>query len=359
MCSAKQNGKLMPKRVSVNCSRTLGFRDYLILAALFLATVHCVRSIFFVNVSYVDLVKYGAGTERMPYQGRVAMMPVIRYAGHSTALERAAGFFDRAYRTASFQFSNPPERITPEKLACIVMGLLATLLATSFLVYDSLKRSWSAWWLSSALFLAMLYISYAARYEAPFWYPYDLPHIALFGCSALCILNGWYIWAFCFFMLDIPMRETSLFLIPVLLAVGYAKRLRTAFVWATAMLALWLPIHFIIDHHFAGSPSEANVHFYFIKVALLNPFHWPQIASAFGFLLLPLVLNFGKLNRTERFFVFGAIPGVLMTTMYGVWFESRIWDEWLIPFAVLLSLQTMRILRSDSTRRSLKLATHI
>ena len=312
-----------------------------VLVLLLLATVHCVRSIFLVNVSLVDLQSYAQGTERMPFQGRVAMMPVLRWAHGSHAVQRAADFFDDSLRRTP-HFAVPPEHVSAEKLTSIAVGLLATGLAVLFAVLVGRRRFGALWWLPASLFLLMLYLTYAARYEAQYWYPYDLLHIALFGMAAVCILEDRLGLAFALFVLDLPVRETAIFLVPLVLAVGYVERRKLAWVWAGLMAGLWLPVRLAIMHRFAANATEAKVHLIGFERAIANPLHWPQIASAFGFLLLPFCFGFGLLSRKERFFVYGALPSLGVIALYGIWYETRVWDEWLLPFAVLLSLEAVR-----------------
>jgi hypothetical protein len=316
-------------------------RDYVIALLLCLATVHCVRSIFLVNVSPIDLQRYEHGTERMPFQGRVAMMPVLRWAHGSHGMQRVAAFFDNSLRGTT-HFAVPPENVTPEKLACIAAGLTAMLLVLAFQIQLGRLRTPRVWWMPAVLFLFMLYITYAARYEAQYWYPYDLPHLALFGVAAICILEGWLPAAFCLFLLDLPMRETSVFLVPLVLATGFVQQKRSALGWAIAMVVLWLPVHLFA--------TDARMHWLHIGRALANPLHWPQVGSAFGFLIVPFCFGFGFLTRKERWFVFAALPSLAVIALYGIWYETRVWGEWLLPFALLLSLEIMRRLDMELQR---------
>jgi len=190
--------------------------------------------------------------------------------------------------------------------------------------------------------LAILYVTYAARYEEQFWYPYDLPHFAIFGVAAVCVLDDLWAAAFLLFLVDVPLRETSIYLLPVLLTVGYSRnKLRPALGWGAAMVVVWLPVRLAIIHRFAANPSDVGIHWRGMAVSVANPLHWPQIASAMGFLLFPLCLGFKYLNRDQRAFIYGAIPGFLVTLAFGVWYETRIWDEWAIPAAVLLTYQAI------------------
>lgn len=96
------------------------------------------------------------------------------------------------------------------------------------------------------MFLAILYVMYAAYYEKAYWYPWDIPHMLLFGTACLALLEEIHIWLyFPLFLLDVPTRETSVHLLllaaPVFLRRWGWKRAVSALfplagVWAAAPL---------------------------------------------------------------------------------------------------------------------------
>ena len=102
------------------------------------------------------------------------------------------------------------------------------------------------------------------------------------------------------------------------------------------MLAAWIPFRFYIQHRFAGNFSELGIHY---KGVLTNPTHWPQVASAFGFMLIPMCMGNRLLSRPQRAFMLGALPCLLVTLNFGVWPETRIFGEWLLPAAVLMTAE--------------------
>jgi hypothetical protein len=86
------------------------------------------------------------------------------------------------------------------------------------------------------------------------------------------------------------------------------------------------------------------------SLRVLRPFDWPQIASAFGFLLIPLFLNRKKLSRSKQAFLIGMIPCLIVTLYFGVWAETRIFDEWVIPVAVLLTCEVTAYCSSKAVK---------
>jgi hypothetical protein len=306
---------------------------------LLFASVHCARSIFLVNVSLLDLPAYEQGTERMPFQGRVAMIPLLRWAHSSRGMAKAAAFLDASLKKTP-HMEDPPEEYTPEKLACMLLGVGSIVAMTFAGVWFGRRYLGELWWTPPVLTLAMLYVTYAARYEMEFWYPYDLPHFAIFGIACLGVLEGAWVWVLALFLVDTPLRETSIYLVAVVLAVGYGRgKLKPAIALATAMMVVWLPVHVWIAHRFADNPSDTQVSLLALKRAILNPLHWPQIASAFGFLWAPLLLGRKWLTRDQRYLLLGAAPCLVVTLLFGIWYETRIWDEWIVPAAALLGTE--------------------
>lgn len=311
---------------------------------LLLATVQCVRSIFLVNQSALDLPRYASGEERKPYQSRTAMMPVLRWSESSPQIKTAARFFQHSVDKSGLHY--PGEPVTPEKMISIFVGILSTLASTIFCIAYGHRRFGALWWLVPTTMLAILFTTYGARYEVLHWYPYDLPHFALFGIATVLVIEEQWALAFVLFLVDLPMRETSIYLVPVLAAVGYSRgRLRQATLWSATMLILWAPFYLYIAHRFAHSPSETGVHAINILLAIINPLHWPQVACAFAYLVLPFCFGWSYLSRNHRWFVYGMLPCLAVTALWGVWYETRIWDEWMIPAAVLLTTQALPMMR--------------
>jgi hypothetical protein len=142
------------------------------------------------------------------------------------------------------------------------------------------------------------------------------------------------------FLIDLPVRETGIFLVCVCITVGWARgQLNQALLVSGLMLAAWIPFLIYVRHRFAANASELGVHYNSTLHVLLNPVHWPQIAGAFGFLLVPMCLGNRLLSRPQRAFMLGALPCLLVTLGFGVWPETRIFGEWLLPAAVLLTAE--------------------
>lgn len=314
-------------------------KNWIIFLLLALASTHCVQSIFTANFSNLNLKAYDNGVERMPFQGRIAMMPIGRWAATSAAMERASHWLeDHTYHVPEGKM----ESFSAEKFAFLIVAVLATLLAVAFGAHVGWRLMPEVWWLPSALFIYMLYATYGARSNAMYWYPYDMPHFAIYGAAAVCILLDFWPLAFCLFLVDLPVRETSIFLMFPILVMGYLRKQWSAIPVGVAMVLFWVVMHRFIGHRFAANPSDVGIHAKFWIWSLRNPLRWSQLASPFGFLVVPFIWGWTYLSREERFFALSMIPGILVTAVFGIWIETRIWDEWLLPAAVLLSLQATR-----------------
>jgi len=325
----------------------------LICILLFLAALQCGRASFLVNVSYIDLQRYAAGTERMPYQGRIGMEPIVRWAEGNPLLNRAAAALNASLQKTP-QHASHPEVLGPEKLICLLLGCLAVLLMTFAATAYTARHLPQLWWLGGVLTLAILYASYAARAELNFWYPYDLPHFALFGLATLCILEGWWPAFFALFLIDTPVRETSVYLLLLCSAVAWQRGKRQLVAWnAAAFFLFWLPTRLWIVHRFAGNPGETGIRPIGILHAVFDPLHWPQLFSAGGYLLIPVWLARRHLARDQQWFIYAALPCMAVTLAFGMWYESRIFGEWTVAIAVLASTEIASALKnlfaSDAT----------
>jgi hypothetical protein len=328
-------------------SRPESGTPWLVYLLFLLASLHCARSIFYVNVSQIDLPRYELGLERMPFQGRIAMLPVLRWSHNNPLLIKGADFLSRNLRKST-DMQQPPEDWTPEKLICLLLGGMSICMMTWTGVWFGRRHLGELWWLPGVVILGILFTTYASRYEMSYWYPYDLPHFAIFGLACALILEESLVPAMLLFAIDTPLRETSIYLVPVTLAVGYAQgRLRPAIAAAAFMAMIWVPVRIWICHVYASNPTDTGIHWGRIVIAIINPLHWPQMASAFGFLAVPLFLGRRYIPRTHRFLILGALPCLFVTLAFGIWQESRIWDEWTVAVGIMAATACVRRLKGD------------
>jgi hypothetical protein len=297
---------------------------------LLCATVHCVLSIFTTNVSYLVLSGYAAGLAPRPFQHRLLMIPFLRWAAANSLLNLAAVRYQR--------FLHPPEPMSAAKLGCALLAIVAVaalgLVSMRLAPRLALRLRWLPW----ALLLVILYASYAARYEQALWYPYDLPHVALFGLATLFLFTD-SPWLFLLCLApDVFLRETSIFLVPVALAVHGPllreppPRRRAWIIACAAVAALWLCSRLLAQHLYPHNPYEWNAVPWFRMAA---PWHWPQIFSIAGFLWIPVLLARRSLTPVQRRALYAATLCMAVTFFFATWNETRAWSEWSMLFALL------------------------
>lgn len=269
---------------------------------------------------YLNLRAYAQGQERMPFQARELMRFPLRLAGRSSLLQHAA-----AGRTAV----NTPELLALE-LASFVSLALAGWSAVKLLAVFLPKGDHR--FLPFALLLVICLFDFYLT--VPFSFPYDLPATMFLGWGAYLVLTGQFGWLVPVFALGTWNRETTLFLIFLLLAAATTKTGR--FRWrdlsrrdlaqAAALSALWLGIVLRLHHRYTANPTEAGPRVSGNLHALLHPMLWPNILSASAFLLpwiwlrrdrLPLPLRAGVLVLPFWVLILLSVGQVLELRIYG------------------------------------------
>jgi hypothetical protein len=296
---------------------------------LLCATTHCVLSIFYVNTSYLDLHKYAHGLEREPFQRRFLMVPVLHWAESSHLLQAAA---------VRYGANVPqPEPMSAEKLACLIISLILLNAFGLWTIRASRQLGLHHWWLLWAMTLAILYPSYAARYEQTLWYPYDIPHLIVFGIATILILTDRPMAFVAAFAIDAPIRETSIFLLPLALFVHIRSKSWQIAIGISAIL--WAVIHLLALHLYPNGPHSWNgLHWY----NQIKPWHLPAVFSIVGFFWLPVWLGRKYLKPREQAALSVATAMILLTFFFATWNETRAWSEWSVLFAVLAALQLER-----------------
>jgi len=304
-------------------------RRLAIIILLLCATVHCVLSIYYVNTSYLDLHKYAHGTEKEPFQRRILMVPVLRWAESSRLLQAGA---------ARYGVNVPqPEPMTAAKLGCLLLSIVSLCAFGLWSTRASSQLGIRQWWLLWALLLAILYASYGARYEQALWYPYDIPHLVLFGVGTIFILTDRPLPFLAALAVDAPMRETSVFLIVLALIMRVGSMRWRIAIAASSML--WGLSRLLAYRLYPdGGHSWNGLHWY----GMIKPWHLPQLFSIVGFLWLPVWLGLKYLSNLERLALYGATATMVATFYFATWNETRAWSEWSVLFAILAAVQLER-----------------
>jgi hypothetical protein len=294
---------------------------------LVLATAHCVLSIFYTNYSFINLPAYANGQERMPFQGRLLMSLVLRATQHSQALLKLVPRFTQHVPTI--------EPFTVYKLTSLIVALISAIGLGSALALASRRLGLRRWWLPWSLLLVILYVSYAARYEQPLWYPYDIPHLAIFGLATIFLFVDAPVAFLGAIMLDSLVRETALFAIVLAFAMRWSQRtwkivlVLAALAWAVVMAATR---YIYRANSPVGMPRMEQLRY-------LMPWHLPQLFSVLAFLPIPVLLGRRYLPAIHRRGLYAACLMILATFYFANWVESRAWIEWSTAFAIWAALE--------------------
>jgi hypothetical protein len=145
-------------------------------------------------------------------------------------------------------------------------------------------------------------------------------------------------------------RETAILLVPLWIAAAWPEkgesRRRTALALQTAaLLAAWAVVRVLIARHFAHNPSMTGSRIPRNLGDFANPRHWPQMASALGFLLPVVTLNWRRLSVRSRRMLLAMWACLPVLLYFGIWTESRIFDEFTLLVAVLATEALMSYLQ--------------
>ena len=338
---------LRPEPGSEGEAPRFGRRDLLIAFMLALATIQCVRADFFVNDTFLNWREYALGHAPLPYQGRAAMVPLLRWAGDSPAMQRIAARYAATVQVGTIYY----EPVTVEKFVSLVVGLMSLTAMMLAIFWWARRRGMRPWWLPNVLLLAIMTVTATMRATTNYWYAYDLPHAALFGIGAILALEGFWPLALVCFAVDVPLRETALFSIVMLMPVFYVQRREDARRWlktgalAVGLVVYWAVVRLAIARHYAGNENQTyprlaqNLH------EILFPHHWPQLFSAGGYLAIFVWLEHRRLPIEQKMLLYGCAVCVPITLWFGVWTETRVWMEWTLPLAALAATEVVGWMR--------------
>ena len=224
---------------------------------------------------------------------------------------------------------------------------------------------WSRW--GSLLVIVMAYPHYLLEFGhpccAPMQLPYDLPSLAFFAVCLSLIVAGRLAWLYPVFAVATLNRESTIFLIVILLLYRSAKeplperwrfRLETL-AHAVALLCLWFMERWILHRMYHPLPPLAptvagfEVHVRDNAGYLLKPFYWTSFLSMFGFSWIFVYAHWRRVPRAEVRRILWIGP-IYLLAMYvvGILSEIRIFGE-LIP---VYTLALVLLLRSLWLRRA-------
>jgi hypothetical protein len=284
-----------------------------------------------------DYRDYSYGQVDYPYRTRRLMSFVFRWV--LTAAQRMhfnprpGAYFDLFGETT---------------LLVVMISMLVAIWATRNSIQVLLGKN-TAWVWAAFLVPYMAYFHFLLIAEIRVQTPYDVPSMAFYALALYAILARRRAMFYLIFVVATVNRETTLFLpffflirqldddrplVEGLRNVGWPRLGELA-----AQLAIWGAIHTWAEssvakgNHLWRSSMHQNFHF------LLNPLHWPTMASVFGFLWIPYLVFFREipnayLRRCSILFA----PWFVMMVLYGDLLEIRIHSEWISYLAICLAL---------------------
>jgi hypothetical protein len=309
----------------------------LYIATFMMASLFVVHTSLVNTTTHIDLYKWIAGQEKLPFQRRLLLIPLVRATAHLS-------IFQHFSTTRHYLLFDPVNiaLVVVDFLSMLGCGALVTLL------YDRTTHNGSLRWAPSALLLMLYVFTCGFRYEARFIFPYDMLSMFFFTLG-LYFIHSNRLWALLLLMPVATLnRETTLMWAPLLLMAGrYRARISSnpRSVWiktaltTAAVIVLWLGITHWTKSLYPRNDASEDYPRILENLALLVSFReWDQLFSLFAF-TLPFLLIFRRDidDGVLRNFI-PIIPLWVALMFYqGVFVEGRIFGE-LLPYAAVISV---------------------
>lgn len=313
-------------------------RAMLVVASVWFAQVYCT-----VRHPYINLSQYARGQERLPFQARDLMRWPMLAASHSIFLQHV---------TAGKVLLRSPEFLVMEVAAAVALmfaGWSAMKLYRLALPDGPLPE------LAFAVLIVICYYDFLLG--VPFSFPYDLPSTAFLGWGTYFAMRQRFAWLLPVFLFATWNRETSLFLIGVVLITAASRSGTLAWRnlrrrdWAemAILTVIWLGIMLAQKHHYAGNPSEAGTRIAGNLRYLINPQLWPNILSASAFLLPYVYFQRRTIPFAPMRYSLLLLPfWVLLLLSVGQILEVRIYGDISVLVAVAATVIVVEKIRSRS-----------
>ncbi|HSY01806.1 MAG TPA: hypothetical protein VK819_06605 [Acidobacteriaceae bacterium] len=346
-----------------------------VLALYLLMTVQFVGCYLFLGRSYIDLDRFGHGYERLPFQTRLLLAPLFRWAQSSPHMIHYAS--QLAMNGYFF-----PHGVGPGGVVQLYLDIPCVLIAgwVAVRLYQASSRQHLLTWLVYPLFLVLCTVSYILHAVQNYRFIYDMPSMAFFGLGLYLIyFRKSVIWLVALFAVATWNRETTLFLIPFfLLSACVRERHPTLaelsaekaqgghsgqgsllpmhvspgsewFEWRRAlrpevavpallMLVYWTAWHVFIFHLFRHNSSEYFPRIGFNWQCIRRLRYYPQLLSAFGYLLPFLVIYRKQVHDAQlRIWMFAIPAWYAVMAVWGILVETRVFGE-LLPFVACAAM---------------------
>ena len=333
-----------------------------LLGLYLLMTVHFVGCYLLRGHDYLDLHRFAHGYERLPFQTRLLLAPLFRWAENSHFMINYASHLAKN----GYFF---PNGVRPTEVLEFYLDIPCVLIAgwVAVRIYQAASRRHLLEWLVFPLFIVLCAVSYTLHTVQNYRFAYDLPSLAFFslGLYLIYFRKSPLLLAALFAVATLN-RETTLLLIPFYLlselAVGHENGSHSAggpmllsgipsgrpnwrallrpqvLIPAALMLAYWAVWHVFIFHVFRNNASEYYSRVQFNLYCFRRLRYWPQLFSACGYLLPVLVLFRRHIHDAQLRMWMWAIPlwyGLMF--FWGILVETRVFGE-MLPFIAVLGV---------------------
>lgn len=282
--------------------------------------------------------RYSEGIEKAPYQNRILLIPVERWAYQSQALAKIA-----SHRIGPFR--------DPGNYPVAVLGFFSIvgsgLLAQS--LYWKTTSTGSLSWLVYPAILMAVVATYTLHVVSNNLSLYDLPSMFMFTLGVWLAWERKFWWLVLLFPIATLNRETSLFLIPVAILMqrvdSEARTLDTRslprvehIAEIVLMAVMWIVITRLEKHYFPGVGSDETYSPINNLRVMKNPIYWPNMLAAVGFLWVIPAFGWRRIKNL-RFRSLLLIFPLWLAVMFfrGGLSESRVFTE-LIPLTAVMSI---------------------
>lgn len=327
------------------------------------ATLQFIRYYVVSTTFYLDMDRYMAGRERLPFQERVLPIFLMWPINHSATLMRHLSHPDGGFDAAS--------AASPQKLAFYVVSLVSFSIAAFCVqrLYEAVTESGTLAALVFPIFMVLTLWTYVVHIDANFSFPYDMPSLAFFAAGLLAIYNRRFVLLGVLVFFGTFNRETTLFLVGLYVIDAASVELPDSLVdgsrgrlslnerfalrlvdWKRVLLllALWLVVKLPLAYHFRFNDNSENFVRLWGNFGRLRPRLWPILFNMCGY-ILPVIVVLRSRLRPVRFANYLYILPLWIAVMFytGVILETRIYGE-LCSFAAVASV----LLLEDSVRRT-------
>jgi hypothetical protein len=319
---------------------------------LVMASLHFARCYVVLCGYWIQPAVYAAGLAKMPFQKRMLMMPVLRWAEHSPAIQHFC---------ARHVLINTPDLLVMWIVAAVCIFATAAIVTWLYLRASRIR---AFWWMPWAMLLLVSFVQYILHSDNNYLYPYDLPSLVFFTAGLALIYARRYWWLVPLFPVAALNRETIIFLVPLLLLDAcccggriHWKNLRRPSLLALAgvLSLMWVGVQLYAQHRFRANPAQTGSALLSNIGQIINPRYWPQLFSIGAFLPVFLWVSRGDIRDFRLRMYLWIFPAWLAVMLvFGLLVETRVFGELSGLFAVACALAIEEtIAKTHSEQREL------